>query len=48
MIMTEMRLPMRLVQGLASVVHKKTTGDAIFVAQVLNSLVRDSNSSRRC
>jgi len=42
MIMMEMRLPMRLVVGLASVVHKKTSGHAIFVAQVLNSLVRDS------
>ncbi len=42
MIMNEMRLPRRLVSGLAKDVHKKTSGHAIFIVQVLNSLVRDS------
>ena len=42
MIASEMRLPRRLVRRLADVVHKKTSGYALFVVQLLNSLVRDS------
>jgi len=41
MIMTEMRLPRRLVSELADVVHKRTHGHALFVVQLLNSLVSD-------
>jgi len=41
-IMTELRLPRRLVVELANIVHKKTSGHALFVVQLLNSLVRDS------
>ena len=41
-IMTELRLPRRLVLELANIVHKKTSGHALFVVQLLNSLVRDS------
>ena len=43
--MTEMRLPRRLVLELSDVIYKKTSGHAIFVAQLLNSLVRDSTIS---
>ena len=42
MTMTEMRLPRRIVSELASSVHKKTSGHAIFVTQLLNSFIRDS------
>ncbi|KAL7536058.1 hypothetical protein ACHAXR_006893, partial [Thalassiosira sp. AJA248-18] len=42
MIMSETRLPMRLVRGLAAVAHKKTSGHALFVVHLLNSLVHDS------
>ena len=43
--MTEMRLPKRLVLDLRNVIYKKTSGHALFVAQLLNSLVRDSTIS---
>jgi len=42
MIATEVRLSRRLVSGLADVVHRRTSGHALFVVQLLNSLVRDS------
>ncbi|KAL7540948.1 hypothetical protein ACHAXR_010516 [Thalassiosira sp. AJA248-18] len=42
MIMAETRLPRRLVVRLADVVYKKTSGHAMFVVELLNSLVRDS------
>ena len=42
MIMSELRLPKRLVSDLADVVHKRTHGHALFVVQLLNSLVSDS------
>ena len=41
-IMAEMRLPRRLVSEFADVVHKKSSGHALFVVELLNSLVRDS------
>lgn len=41
-IMSETRLPRRLVWRLADIVHKKSGGHALFVVQFLNSLVRDS------
>ena len=41
MIMSEMRLPRRLVWGLADEVQRKTSGHAIFVVQLLDSLVRE-------
>ena len=38
-----MRLPRRLVKELADVVHSKTSGEnALFVVQLLNSLVREA------
>ncbi|KAL7553733.1 hypothetical protein ACHAWF_018684 [Thalassiosira exigua] len=43
MVMTEMRLPRRLVVELADVVYKKTVGHALFVSELLQSLVRDGN-----
>ena len=42
MIMSELRLPRRLVYELADVVHKKTSGHALFVIQFLSALVHDS------
>ena len=42
MIMTQLRLPRQLVIELAAVVHKKTSGHAMFVVQLFNSLLRDS------
>mmetsp|Transcript_32513 Transcript_32513/g.78696 ORF Transcript_32513/g.78696 Transcript_32513/m.78696 type:complete len:1338 (-) Transcript_32513:142-4155(-) len=42
MIMTEVRLPRRLVRRLATIIQNKTAGHAIFVVQLLNSLVFDS------
>ena len=42
MIMSETRLPRRLVRGLADVVQKKTSGHALFAVQFLNSLVSES------
>ena len=42
MIITELRLPRRLVLELANIVHKKNSGHALFAAQLLNALVRDS------
>jgi len=42
MVMPVLRLPRRLVFGLSDIVHKKTSGHALFVVQLLNSLVRDS------
>jgi len=42
MMMTELRLPRRIVLDLSDIVHKKTSGHALFVVQLLNSLVRDS------
>ena len=41
-LMNEMRLPRRLVYGLAKVVHKSSAGHALYMAQLLNSLVADS------
>ena len=45
MLSSELRLPKRLVQRLASAVYKKTSGHALFVVQLLNSLVQDSTIS---
>jgi len=45
MLMNEMRLPRRLVLALADIVHKKTVGHALFIVQLLNSLVRDGTIS---
>ena len=45
MIMTELRLPRRLVISLADVVHKRTHGHALFVVQLLNSLITDGSIS---
>jgi len=42
MLMTEMGLPRRLIHGLADVVHKNTSGHAIFVVELLNLLLRES------
>jgi len=42
MIMSELRLSRRLVYELADVVHKKTSGHALFVIQFLSALVHDS------
>ena len=42
MMMAEMRLPLRLVVDFAGIVHRKTSGHALFVVQLLNSLVRDA------
>lgn len=42
MIASELRLPHRIVSKLADVVHKRTHGHAIFVVQLLNSLISDS------
>jgi len=42
MIMSELRLPRRLVYELADVVYKKTSGHALFVIQFLSALVHDS------
>jgi len=42
MMMTEMRLPRRILRELSDIIHKKTSGHALFVVQLLNSLVRDS------
>mmetsp|Transcript_19307 Transcript_19307/g.36069 ORF Transcript_19307/g.36069 Transcript_19307/m.36069 type:complete len:687 (+) Transcript_19307:1681-3741(+) len=42
MVMSELRLPRRLVSKLADVVHKRTHGHALFVVQLLNSLISDS------
>ena len=42
MIMTEMRLPRRLVCRLADIVHLKTSGHAIFVVELLNLFLRNS------
>lgn len=42
MVMTEMRLPKRLTAALSDIVHKKSSGHALFVVQFLNALVRDS------
>ena len=38
MIMSELRLPRRLVCRLADIIHKKTSGHALFVIQFLTSL----------
>jgi len=51
MLMTDLRLPRRVVVELAAVVHKKTSGHAFFVVELLNSLVRKSTiaySSQKC
>lgn len=45
MISHEFRLPGRLVRELAKEVHHKTSGHALFVVQLLNSLVQDSTIS---
>lgn len=45
MLMTEFRLPRRIVVELAHVIHNKTAGHALFVAELLNSLLRDSSIS---
>ena len=42
MIMAEFMLPRRYVKQLGDVVFKKTTGHALYVVQLLNSLLRDS------
>lgn len=42
MLMVELRLPQRIVAPLADAVHKKTSGHAIFVVEMLNSLLRSS------
>jgi len=42
MIMSELRLPRRLVYELADIVHKKTSGHALFVIQFLSALLHDS------
>jgi len=42
MIMSELRLPRRLVCRLADIIHKKTSGHALFVIQFLTSLIQDS------
>jgi len=44
-IMRELRLTRRSVAELANVVHKKTSGHAIFIVELLNSLIRDSTIS---
>ena len=41
MIMTELRLPRRMVLDLADVVHKKTQGHSYFVVSMLNELLRE-------
>jgi predicted ATPase len=45
MLMTEFRLPRRIVAELAHVVHKKTAGHALFIVELLNSLLRESTIS---
>ena len=45
MISYQFRLPGRLVRELAKEVHQKTSGHALFVVQLLNSLVQDSTIS---
>ncbi|KAL9181842.1 hypothetical protein ACHAXT_012185 [Thalassiosira profunda] len=42
MLMVELRLTRRMVRELADVVHKKTSGHALFVVELLNSLLRNS------
>jgi len=42
MLMAELHLPRRYIIHLADVVHKKTSGHALFVVELLNSLIRDS------
>ena len=42
MLVSQMRLPRRLVSELAQVVHQRTIGHASFVVDLLNSLVGDS------
>jgi len=42
MLMSEFLLPQRYVVHLAKVVHMKTSGHALFVVELLNSLLRDS------
>lgn len=41
MIMSKLRLTRRLVTGLADIVHKKTSGHALFIVQFCNALIRD-------
>mmetsp|Transcript_30851 Transcript_30851/g.66674 ORF Transcript_30851/g.66674 Transcript_30851/m.66674 type:complete len:1679 (-) Transcript_30851:132-5168(-) len=42
MLMAELRLPLRFVEQLADVVHKKTSGHALFAIELLNSHLRSS------
>mmetsp|Transcript_29949 Transcript_29949/g.63074 ORF Transcript_29949/g.63074 Transcript_29949/m.63074 type:complete len:1665 (-) Transcript_29949:98-5092(-) len=42
MLMAEFCLPRRYIAHMAEVVHKKTSGHALFVVELLNSLIRDS------
>jgi len=42
MLMAEFCLPRRYIAHMAEVVHKKTSGHALFVVELLNSLLRDS------
>ena len=42
MIMSELRLPRRLICRLADIIHKKTSGHALFVIQFLTSLIQDA------
>jgi len=42
MIMSELRLPKRIILHFSDVIHKKTSGHALFVVQLLNSLVQDN------
>jgi len=45
MVMTEMRLPKRMVGEFAEIVHRKTLGHALFIVELLNSLVRNGTIS---
>lgn len=42
MLMAELRLPKRAVIHMSGIIHKKTSGHALFIVQLLNSLVRDN------
>lgn len=51
MVSREFRLPRRLIVEFAAAIHKKTSGHALYVVQLLNSLLRDGivcYSAERC
>eukprot|EP00581_Thalassiosira_minuscula_P019454 CAMPEP_0183717322 /NCGR_PEP_ID=MMETSP0737-20130205/10966_1 /TAXON_ID=385413 /ORGANISM="Thalassiosira miniscula, Strain CCMP1093" /LENGTH=1413 /DNA_ID=CAMNT_0025946739 /DNA_START=71 /DNA_END=4310 /DNA_ORIENTATION=+ len=51
MLMTELKLPRRMVDELADIVRKKTSGHALYVVELLNSLLNESiltYSTQKC